>query len=111
MYIASRLAADELAEAAGAVVTQTDLAELERLNRGNIHALEEIVGHHGRTETEHELRRRGPRNALPKVLTGPNFHMGHHGRLWDTVGHPGTPWDTLGHHGTPYTIAMDSACW
>lgn len=59
MYVASRLASDELGEAAGAVVTQTDLAELERLNRGNVHALEEIVGHHGRTETEHELRRRG----------------------------------------------------
>ena len=63
MYVASRLASDELGEAAEAVVTQTDLAELERLNRGNIRALEEIVGHHGHTDTEHELRRQGPHNA------------------------------------------------
>lgn len=59
MYVASRLVSGQLSEAAGAVVTQTDLNELERLNRENIHALKEIVGYHGRTETEHELRRRG----------------------------------------------------
>ena len=93
MYVASRLASDELGEAAGAVITQTDLAELERLNRGNIHALEEIVGHHGRTETEHELRRRGPRNAPPKFLTGPIVTF-----IWDTIGNRGKPWDTVGHH-------------
>eukprot|EP00435_Cladocopium_sp_Y103_P032393 s5_g8.t1 len=59
MYVASRLASDELGEAAGAMVTQADLAELERLNRGNINALQEIVGQPGHTVTEQELRRRG----------------------------------------------------
>ena len=84
MYVASRLVSGQLSEAAGAVVTQTDLNELERLNRENIHALKEIVGYHGRTETEHELRRRGSQNGPSKGTF-----------IWDTMGHSRTPLDTM----------------
>eukprot|EP00438_Fugacium_kawagutii_P033781 Skav209626 [mRNA] locus=scaffold902:111213:114590:+ [translate_table: standard] len=43
MYVAFRILSDNLGQAAGAQITKADLAELERLNRGNIQELSEIV--------------------------------------------------------------------
>lgn len=58
MYMAFRILSDNLGPTAGAVITKADLAELERLNRGNIQELQEIVGHE-LSYTEQELRRTG----------------------------------------------------
>lgn len=43
MYVAFRILSDNLGQAAGAQITKADLAELERLNRGNIQELSDIV--------------------------------------------------------------------
>ena len=56
MYMAYRILSENLGQAAGATITTSDLAELERLNRGNIQDLQNIVGH---GFTEQELRRTG----------------------------------------------------
>lgn len=69
MYVAFRiLVVENLGPTAGAVITKADLAELERLNRGNIQDLQELVGHE--LSTEQELRRRG-REWAQHVLETP----------------------------------------
>ncbi|CAK9023116.1 unnamed protein product [Durusdinium trenchii] len=60
MYLAFRILSDDVKDSAGPVITRTDLAELEHVNRTNIEALQEIVGYHkSMSKTERELRRRG----------------------------------------------------
>ena len=65
MYVAFRIISDDnLAQIAGAMVTKADLAQLERLNRGNIQELQEIVGSERvRSHTEQELRRTAGQNC------------------------------------------------